>query len=172
MKAEKTGLKIISSLKSPMGFLKSKKQTRTENEIIDAFQKHRLILGRMISGSKSGYFQKYPKHDVLFNANIFISSTGKVWWGDLDITLDNKNLQEVCNELGEELIVVQEMLGRFGAENNPYKKVFEHAHTKFTPNATEYDERLYEGFKSVTVDKLTIVTSKGISWIKRKVSKK
>ena len=172
MKAEKTGLKIISSLKSLMRFSKSKKQTRTENEIIDVFEKHRLMLGRMISGSKSGYCQKYPKHDVRFNANIFIPSTGKVWFGDLDITVDNKKLQDVCNELDEEMIVVPEMMGRFGAEEEPYKKIFEHAHTRFTPNAVEYDERLYEGFKIVTVDKLRIVTSKGVSWIKRKVRKK
>jgi len=143
-----------------------------ENEIILIFRKHLMFEGRMISGSKSGYRSRYPKHDVLFNGNILIPSVGKVWWGDLDITIDNKKLQNVCDELGEEMIVVSEMMGRFGAEERPYDEIFKNAHTRFTPNAKEYEERVYDGFDAVTIDNMTIVTSKGVDWIKRKVRKK
>lgn len=143
-----------------------------KTEITEIFRFHQMYDARMISGSKSGYRGRYPKNDVVFNANIFTPSNGRVWYGDLDITLDNKVLQSICNEIGEEMIVVSEMFGRFGAENRPYEEIFKNAHTKFTPNAKQYEERVYGGLEGVTIDNITIVTSKGIDWIKRKIRKK
>ena len=44
-------------------------------------------MGRLIAVSKSGYKSQYPNNEVVFNANI-VTSEGKVWYGDLDLTLD------------------------------------------------------------------------------------
>jgi hypothetical protein len=141
------------------------------NEVYDVFEKHGFYLARMISGSKSTYRQKYPKNDVLFNANIFTPTKNKVWYGDLDITLDSDKLQNVCNEIGEEMIIVGEMFGRFGAEERPYTEIEKNAHTKFIPNAKTYLEREYNGFTSVLIDKMHIVTNNPIGWIERKFKK-
>lgn len=140
-------------------------------KIEEIFEKYKLYCGRMISGSKSGYRDRHPKNDVIFNANIFMPSKGKVWYGDLDITFDNKNLQDVCNELNEEMIIVSEMFGRFGAEDRPYEEIEKNAHAKFTPNAKTYLQREYskDVFEGVTIDKMTIVTSKPLDWIKKKI---
>lgn len=141
------------------------------DEVYDVFEKHGFYLARMISGSKSLYRQKYPKNDVLFNANIFTPTKNKVWYGDLDITLDGGELQKVCDEIGEEMIIVGEMFGRFGAENRPYSEIEKNAHAKFIPNAKTYQEREYNGLTSVMIDKMSIVTSKPIGWIERKFKK-
>ena len=141
-------------------------------DITMIFRSHDMYDARMISGSKSGYRGRYPKNDVVFNANIFTPTHGRVWCGDLDITFDNKVLQEICNEIGEEMIVVSEMMGRFGAENRPYEEIFKNAHVKFTPNAKTYEARVYGGIESITIDNMTIITSKGINWVKKKIRRK
>lgn len=143
-----------------------------KTDITMIFRNHQMYDARMISGSKSGYRGRYPKNDVVFNANIFTPSNGRVWYGDLDITFDNKVLQEICNEIGEEMIVVSEMFGRFGAENRPYEEIFKNTHVKFTPNSKTYDARVYGGIEGVTIDNMTIITSKGIDWVKKKIKRK
>ena len=75
--------------------------------------------GKMISGSKSGYTSRYPKHDVIFNANIFTEAGKKIWYGDLDITNSGPNLQTLSKELGEKIFVLYEWDGRFDFETNP-----------------------------------------------------
>lgn len=134
------------------------------------FKKHDFYDSRMISNSKSGYRRRYPKHDVIFNANIF-TSNGKEFHGDLDLTKDNLPLQRICNELGEEMIVLSEMLGRFGAEERPYEELEADAHAKFLPNKRTYLVRTYEGFHGVKIDNMTIITGKGVAWKKVKVRK-
>lgn len=96
---------------------------KTQEEFYDAFEKRELYMGRMISGSKSGYSRKYPDHLVLFNANIFSEDGNKVWFGDLDLTLDSKKLIDIHLELDVNLYVLREMDGRFDNEKNPnFKK--------------------------------------------------
>jgi hypothetical protein len=146
---------------------KKEKEMERRDEVEKIFDTYHMFAGRMISGSKSGYYSQHPKHDVVFNANIFIPSVGKVWFGDLDITLDNKLLQEICNEIGEEMIVVSEMLGRFGAEERKYKEIKVDAHILFTPNSENYQARVYDGYKAITIDKMTIAINKGVDWIKK-----
>jgi len=118
---------------------------------------------RMISGSKSGYRHLFPDNDVIFNANIFTPS-GIYWNGDLDITKDCIALQELCNEAGEEMIIVSEMLGWDGAEGRSYEELEADAHAKFTPNQKKYLRRIYDGLHGVTIDKMTVLTGKGVSW--------
>ncbi len=130
----------------------------------NAFEKRKFYLGRMIAGSKSGYRMRNPDNDVLFNANIFVPSGEKEWHGDLDITKDAKVLQEICDEIQEELIVVPEMLGRFGAEERNYELLEADAHAKFIPNEKEYLSRVYNGMHGVKIDNMTIATRKGVNW--------
>jgi hypothetical protein len=87
---------------------------------------------RMISGSKSGYRNAHPDNLVCFNANIFVLGEGKVWFGDLDITLDEEKLKEVAGGLGKDLFILREMDGRFGNEDLPDSKIIELAVAKIS----------------------------------------
>ena len=83
----------------------------------DHFKKYDFNLGRVISSSKSEYLKRYPDNQVCFNANIFVLGEGKVWWGDLDLTLDRENLEMVANDSRKDLFILREIDGRFGNEN-------------------------------------------------------
>jgi len=93
-----------------------------KEKILNVFTKHGFNLGRMISGSKSGYVNKHPKNQVIFNANVF-NAEGKIWYGDLDLTLDNDKLQDVANELNFDLYVLREYDGRFENEGIKFDEV-------------------------------------------------
>nr|HPI82220.1 hypothetical protein [Candidatus Paceibacterota bacterium] len=58
----------------------------SDGDLYKIFMNHGLMMGRMISGSKSGYRDRYPENLVVFNANIVTKKRGKVWHGDLDVT--------------------------------------------------------------------------------------
>ena len=73
--------------------------------------------GRMISGSKSGYRKLYPDNVVIFNSNVVLESKGKVWWGDLDCTIDITNLINLSIELDEPIYIFHEMDFRFENES-------------------------------------------------------
>jgi hypothetical protein len=90
---------------------------KTHESYYRIFDRHGLMMGRMISGSKSTYRQMHPDNEVYFNANVVIASEGKVWYGDLDLTLDTPKLQEVADVLKEPLYVLYEMDARFENEN-------------------------------------------------------
>lgn len=94
---------------------------RSDGDLYDLFNSHGFLMGRMISGSKSGYRDRFPDHFIIFNANIVIESRGKVWYGDLDITIDGPKLSEVSKKLGENLYILYEMDARFENENMPFK---------------------------------------------------
>jgi hypothetical protein len=93
----------------------------SDGDMYELFSRYGLIPGRMISGSKSLYREKYPDHDVMFNANIIIETKSKVWYGDLDITEDYDKLQDIADALKEPLYILYEMDGRFGEEALPVK---------------------------------------------------
>jgi|AACY02.5.fsa_nt_gi hypothetical protein len=88
--------------------------------------------GRMISGSKSGYRNTNPKNFAIFNANI-CTRAGKVWFGDIDLTLQKAKLQEIAQSLNETLYVLYEMDARFENENSP---LLEKAAATFLPDGT------------------------------------
>jgi hypothetical protein len=75
--------------------------------------------GRMISGSKSGYMTIHPGNLVVFNANICTKGGIKIWYGDLDITLDTEMLLAYRKEVGEDLYILYEMDARFDSEAKP-----------------------------------------------------
>lgn len=74
--------------------------------------------GRMISYSKSGYEERHPDHAPVFNANVCLAA-GKVWHGDLDLTLDEAKLLELAHRVGETIFVLYEQHGRFENEAEP-----------------------------------------------------
>ena len=78
-----------------------------------------FIQGRMISGSKSAYSAAHPDNVVVFNANIVTANGRKVWYGDLDLTLDKEELIKLSIQMDETLHVLREHDGRFGNEEAP-----------------------------------------------------
>ena len=93
----------------------------SDGDMYKLFGDNGFMMGRMISGSKSSYMQLYPKHVVVFNANIVTKSRGKVWFGDLDLTLDEAKLKIVASALKEPLYVLREMDARFENEDQDFK---------------------------------------------------
>lgn len=74
--------------------------------------------GRMISLSKSGYHRLFPERFPVFNANVCLRA-GKVWHGDLDLTLDERRLQRLARKVGQTVFVLSEFDGRFNNEGEP-----------------------------------------------------
>lgn len=78
--------------------------------------------GKMISFSKSGYRNENPENLALFNANIIQKTEKgyeKIWFGDIDITLDYEKLIRISECLDTEIFVLYEMDARFDRETNP-----------------------------------------------------
>jgi hypothetical protein len=78
--------------------------------------------GKMISWSKSGYRDENPENLAIFNANIIQKTERgyeKIWFGDLDITLDYEKLIRISECLDTEIFVLYEMDARFDNESAP-----------------------------------------------------
>jgi hypothetical protein len=97
------------------GFMKS--EFTYKANYAEVFDKNHLQIGRMLSGSKSGYRDKYPDNLVVFNANIVLHEIGKIWYGDIDVTRDFENLKNIADELKCDLYIIREMDARFENEN-------------------------------------------------------
>lgn len=135
------------------------------------FNDNGFHVGRMISGSKSGYRHRNPDNDAVFNARIFIPKHKEpIWWGDLDITLDCNKLQKICDEINKEMLVFYESVSWY-AEGKKYKEIENHAHAKFTPKANTYLSRVYDGMEGLKAGNMTIIASKGINWIEKELNK-
>lgn len=80
----------------------------------DIAVKHLKHMGRMISGSKSGYLHQRPKNVVFFNANVYNHEGIKIWYGDLDLTVSEGNLKALAGELGQPIYVTHEQPYRWG----------------------------------------------------------
>ena len=91
-----------------------------------------LNTGRMISFSKSSYRDKYPDNEIYFNANIFVLGEGKIWYGDIDITKEKEQLENVAREIGKDLYILTEMDGRFGNENLDDSEIIRRSVCKIT----------------------------------------
>lgn len=95
----------------------------SDGDMYHLFMSNHLMMGRMISGSKSGYWEQHKDNIIVFNANIIIESKGKIWHGDLDVTLDEPNLQKVAQALEEDLYILGEHDARWGNEDKPAKEL-------------------------------------------------
>lgn len=107
--------------------------------------------GRMISGSKSGYKDSYPNHLTIFNSNI-CTEHGKVWHGDIDLTLSKDILTDLANEIGQDLYVLYEMDARFENENAP---LLENAVVVFC-QAGEIKVNQDSFYRNIDIDTLTL----------------
>jgi len=87
------------------------------------FTQNGLNNGRMISFSKSIYRENNPDHDVIFNANVFTLNDGKIWYGDLDLTLNSGTLLNISKEIKQRLYVLREHDGRFENEELDKKEI-------------------------------------------------
>jgi len=81
------------------------------------FATHGLNIGRMIASSKSTYCKENQDNLVIFNANVLTKTHGKIWHGDLDITIDFDKLKTIADILEEDLYILMEGDARFGYEN-------------------------------------------------------
>jgi len=77
------------------------------------------MTGRMISSTKSGYRNRYPKNLAVFNANVCTKNEGKIWYGDVDLTLSREQLAELARLLETEVYVLYEMDARFENADSP-----------------------------------------------------
>lgn len=73
---------------------------------------------RMVGGSKSIYRADHPNHAVVFNANLVDGSGHKIWYGDVDITVDLPKLDQLALAIGT-LYIISEMDGRFENADAP-----------------------------------------------------
>jgi len=90
-----------------------KSEFKPDFDFFEVFEKHEYYVSRMLSGSKSGYVQAHPDNLVIFNGNIVIEKHGKIWYGDIDVTLDEEKLQVIANELCRDLYILSEHDARF-----------------------------------------------------------
>ena len=74
---------------------------------------------RLLSGSKSAYRTRFPEHKVVFNGNLCTKEYGKIWYGDIDVTLDAEKLDVLAEKIGVDIYVLYEMDGRFENEDKP-----------------------------------------------------
>jgi len=93
------------------------------------FATNGLQLGRMIAPSKSTYCQEHQGELVIFNANVVTTNHGKIWYGDLNVTLDFDNLKNIADQIGEDLYILMEGDARFGYENDPIEQLIARSRT-------------------------------------------
>jgi hypothetical protein len=113
--------------------LNQKIEYNNKIEIMESiFENEKLFSGRMISHSKSGYLDRFPDNEVYFNANIFVLGEGKIWYGDIDVTKEKEQLENVARKIGKDLYILREMDGRFGNEELKDSEIITRAMCKIT----------------------------------------
>ena len=79
--------------------------------------------GAMIGHSKSKYVNDHLGDMVVFNSNIATKSGGKIWYGDINLTLSFDSIIELRNLIGEDIYVFYESDMRFEAEADTVEEV-------------------------------------------------
>jgi hypothetical protein len=75
--------------------------------------------GRLLAPSKTEYRALFPTNVFLPNGNLF-TETAKIWFGDLDLTLDEEAVVEIARRARKTVYVLHEHDGRVaGRERNP-----------------------------------------------------
>jgi hypothetical protein len=80
-----------------------------------------LYLGELnrCFGSKTAYGRTHPQNKVVFNANVCTMRWGKIWHGDLDLTLQEDAVGLLARRLEEAVYVLYEMDARFETATAP-----------------------------------------------------
>lgn len=98
--------------------------------------------GKIMCNSKSGYSKSHPTNVPVFNGNVITEKLGKIWFGDLDLTIDGDSLKSLSVTLGEKIYVLREHDARFENENNPKLEnavaIFESGSIDFGPELKAY----------------------------------
>jgi len=92
------------------------------SKLMEAFNAARAVFGfegRLISQSKSRYRENYPDHTVVFNGNLCTREIGKIWFGDIDVTLEKDKLDQLAKTIGMKVYVLYEGDARFENEKKP-----------------------------------------------------
>jgi len=114
---------------------------------------HLEPMGHMVGGSKSIYRYDNPKNIVVFNSNVVTKEDGKIWYGDIDVTLSHTTLKELAKDLKKTIYVLHEMDARFENEVNPK---IEKAVVTITPAGEftfSYPEFYYLNRKGIPIQK-------------------
>jgi len=94
--------------------------TEREVEILEALKNEGFILGMM-------FRDEHPSDFVVYKANIITKETGKIWFGDLNLTQDGKALKGLAKRLKTTFYVLSESDGRYGRENRSMEKLISKA---------------------------------------------
>lgn len=113
-------MKITELFGDPIGAEPSK-EADYRRQYKEVFIKHGLNFGRIVSESKTQYRLDHPNEEVVFNSNIAIVNdgkvSGKIWYGDVNITEDLYTLEAIRAELGvDKLYIFNEQDLRFDKE--------------------------------------------------------
>jgi hypothetical protein len=73
-----------------------------------------LHLSRLIGLSKTGFIRRHPQHAAIFNATIADAEGRRLWWGDLDLTVDEEALHRLAERAGLDLYIYYEGDSRRG----------------------------------------------------------
>lgn len=121
------------------------------------FEEEGLSFGRCF-GSKSAYRQKHSTCVFEPNSNVFCLEAGKLWWGDLDLAVDDDALNRVAARLGCRLYVLEELEGRFENTNRSRVLIPRKAVWKSGPPAVPLREEQTSGLNLTAVGRLLRVT--------------
>lgn len=73
--------------------------------------------GRLLAASDVWYEKQHPDHVCVFNANVCIAPPRKIWFGDIDVTEDERRLAVLAKALDTKIYVLLERDGRFGGRD-------------------------------------------------------
>lgn len=85
--------------------------------VVEILYANGFYKNRLIAGSKTRYRKIYTDHLIMFNANI-VTDDGKIWYGDLNINIDEEKLKKVAKESKKDLYILYEMDARFEHEKD------------------------------------------------------
>jgi hypothetical protein len=76
--------------------------------------------GQLITASHVWFDKLFPDHVAVFNANVCIAPPRKIWFGDIDLTEDERGLAVLAKALDTKVYVLNERDGRFqGRDEQP-----------------------------------------------------
>jgi hypothetical protein len=97
----------------------SKERSQPSLEQQALIEKNLGYCGAMISSHKQAAKTKGKEHLAVFNANIVVEGFGKVWFGDIDVTIDEEKIKKLALGFKSTVYVLREMDARFDHENSP-----------------------------------------------------
>ena len=103
------------------------KPTTNVIEVQQYFDAYDFYDARILAGEKWAYTSEHEDDLIVYNANVLMEDTGKVWYGDLNLTQDYVILKSIAESLDTTLYVLWEMDARFGEEKKPIDELIKKA---------------------------------------------